>query len=165
MSISEWFQAIGFLTAFRESALVYPIVLSSHLACIGIFGGMILLTDLRLLGLMLTSHPVADIIGRFRVWKRVGFCIMVTLGALLGSSEAVKYAPNPFFWTKMVLLALVGVHALAFRPSVYNNAEEIDRAAQLPARARWAGGLSLALWIGILSMGRLIAYYEGGPKP
>ncbi len=164
MPISESIQNIGFLTAFRESALVYPIVLSTHLTCLAVFGGMILATDLRLLGLALTSHPVSDVIARFRTWKRVGFCIMVTAGALLASSEAVKYAPNPYFWAKMALLALVGVHALVFRPSVYNNGAEIDRAAQIPARARWAGGLSLALWIGILSMGRLIAYYEG-PKP
>src|SRR5215510_5871611 len=146
MTISESIQSIGFLTDFRESALVYPIVLSTHLTFIGVFGGMILMTDLRLLGVALTSHPVADIISRFRIWKRIGFCIMVTAGTVLGTSEAVKYAPNPFFWTKMTLLILVGVHALVFRPIVYNNPEEIDRATQFPARARWAGGLSLALW-------------------
>ena len=160
MTIAESIQSLGFITAFRESALVYPIILSTHLACIAIFGGMILMTDLRLLGIALTSQKVSEVVTRFRPWKRVGFCVMVFAGALLGSAKATEYAPNPFFWVKMCLLGLVGVHALAFRPTVYNNTEAIDRAPTLPRNARLAGALSLIIWLGILSMGRLIAYYE-----
>ena len=164
MSIAESLQSIGFLTAFRESALMYPIVLSTHLACIGVFGGMILMTDLRLLGVALTGFTVSQVVNLFRWWKRVGFCIMVTMGALLATSEAVKYVPNPYFWTKMTLLVLVGVHAFVFRPTVYNRTAEIDAAPTLPGRAKLAGALSLVLWLGILTMGRLIAYYEGDQK-
>lgn len=164
MSVAESLQNIGFLSDFRSSALVYPVVLSTHLTCIAIFGGMILLTDLRLLGVALTKLSVTQVVNLFRVWKRVGFCIMVAMGLLLAASEAVKYAPNPFFWTKMILLLLVGVHALVFRPTVYNRTAEIDAAGTLPRQAKLAGALSLVLWISILSMGRLIAYYEGGQQ-
>ena len=165
MSIAESLQGIGFLTAFRESQLMYPIILSTHLACIAVFGGMILMTDLRLMGIALTKFSVSEVVGRFRMWKRVGFCVMIFAGLLLGCSEAVKYSPNPFFWIKMVLLVFVGVHALAFRPTVYNNTEAIDRSPALPTNAKIAGALSIVIWLGILSMGRLIAYYEGGAKP
>jgi hypothetical protein len=161
VSIAETIQSIGFLTDFRESALVYPVVLTTHLSCIAVFGGMILMTDLRLLGLAMKDRTVTDVVNQFRVWKRVGFCIMVTMGALLASSEAVKYAPNPYFWAKMSLLMLVAVHALIFRPRVYNNTAAIDKEPVLPARAKLAGGLSLVLWLSILTMGRLIGYWEG----
>ena len=33
----------------RESSYAYPIIMSTHLACIAVFGGMILMTDLRLM--------------------------------------------------------------------------------------------------------------------
>jgi uncharacterized membrane protein len=165
MSIAEAIQSIGFLTDFRESALVYPVVLTTHLSCIAVFGGMILMTDMRLLGLAMTRRTVTDVVNQFRFWKRVGFCIMVTAGVLQASSEAVKYSPNPFFWAKMSLLALVGVHALIFRPSVYNNTAAIDKAPKLPTRAKLAGGLSLVLWLGILTMGRLIGYWDGPGSP
>jgi hypothetical protein len=161
VSIAESIQSIGFLTDLRESALVYPVVMSTHLACIAVFGGMILMTDLRLLGVAMTDRPVTDVVNQFRAWKRVGFCIMVTMGALLASSEAVKYSPNPYFWTKMTLLVLVGVHALIFRPLVYNNTAAIDKAPSLPGTAKLAGTLSLVLWLSILTMGRLIGYWEG----
>ena len=41
-------------------AVVYPIVLSTHLACIAIFGGLILITNLRLLGWALSDIPADD---------------------------------------------------------------------------------------------------------
>jgi hypothetical protein len=97
VSISETIQSIGFLTDLRESALVFPIMLTTHLSCIAVFGGMILMTDLRLLGLCMTDRSVTDVVGQFRVWKRVGFCLMVTMGAFLAGSEAAKYSINPFF--------------------------------------------------------------------
>ena len=160
MSIAETIESIGFLTDLRESALVYPIVMTTHLACIAVFGGMILMTDLRLLGIAMTDRSVTQVVDQFRFWKRLGFCIMVTMGALLASSEAVKYSGNPYFWAKMSLLVLVAVHAAIFRPRVYNNTAEIDRAPALPSQAKLAGALSLCLWLGVLTMGRLIGYYE-----
>ena len=160
MSIAEAIQNIGFLTDLRESALVYPIIMTTHLSCIAVFGGLILMTDLRLLNVALRSRPVSDVINQFRVWKRVGFVIMVTMGALLASCEAVKYSDNPFFWCKMACLILVGVHALIFRKTVYNHPEEIDKAPVIPARAKAAGALSLVIWLSVLSFGRPIGYYE-----
>jgi len=166
VGIADTIQSIGFLTDLRESALVYPIVMTTHLTCIAVFGGMILMTDLRLLGIAMKDRSVTDVVNQFRIWKRVGFCIMVTMGALLAGSEAVKYSGNPFFWAKMCFLAMVAVHAIIFRPRVYNNTAAIDKAPSLPGRAKLAGALSLFIWLGVLSMGRLIGYYEGpGPAP
>ena len=160
MTISESIQNIDFLTAIRESALVYPVLLTTHLACIAFFGGMILMTDLRLLGLSLKNLTITEVVGGLRPWKRLGGVMMITAGLLLGSSEAVKYAPNPYFWTKMTILGLIGIHALIFRPIVYNKTEELDRSPAIPTRAKVAASLSLVLWLGMVCMGRLIAYYE-----
>ena len=160
MSIATTIQSVDFLTAIRESALVYPFILSTHLACIAVFGGMILVTDLRLLGLTYKSLSIAEVVNSLKPWKRLGGVIMITMGLLLATSEAEKYSPNPYFWTKMVVLALIGVHALVFRPLVYNHPEELDRSPIIPTRAKAAGALSLVLWTSMFVMGRLIAYYE-----
>ena len=160
MTISHSLQSIDFLTAIRESALVYPVILGTHLACIAAFGGMILMTDLRLLGLTFKSLTITEVVTTLRPWKRLGGGIMITMGLLLAASEAEKYAPNPYFWTKMTLLGLIGLHALIFRPIVYNKTEELDRAPVIPTRAKVAGAISLVLWTGMFTMGRLIAYWE-----
>jgi hypothetical protein len=156
----HWLQSTDFATSIRESALVYPVIMTTHLASIALFGGMILMGDLRLLGIAMTGRPVADVVGCLRVWKRIGFVIMITMGFLLLAAKAELYYPNPYYWLKMTLLALVGVHALVFHRSVYGNLAAIDRAPRIPGIAKTAAAVSLVLWIGLVCAGRWIAYYE-----
>ncbi len=158
-SIAAAIQNTEFFTAMRESQLVYPVTLSIHLTNIGIFGGLILVTNLRLLGLALTGIPVSDIIRGTRPWKWVGFFIQISAGIMLGGAKLLNYYNNPYFIIKMLLLALVAVHAFYFRRSVYRN-PELDKATVMPREAKMAAILSIVLWVGILSMGRWIAYYE-----
>src|SRR5450631_1275550 len=106
---------------------------------------MILMTNLRLLGLTFKSVTITEMVTSLRPWKRLGGTVMIATGLLLATSEAEKYAPNPFFWTKMIILGLIGVHALIFRPIVYNQTEELDRAAVIPTKAKVAAILSLVL--------------------
>jgi hypothetical protein len=167
LSFAHDLQSIGFLTDIRESALVYPVIMTTHLCTIAAFGGMILMTDLRLLGWAMQSRPVSDVVGGLRHWKWLGFCIMITAGLLLGTSEAEKYSTNPYFWIKMTLLALILIHAAAFHSSVYNQAAEkkFDGPQGVPQRAKVAAGMSLILWMGIVTAGRWIGYYEPKDKP
>src|SRR5712692_4682207 len=153
-------QSIDSMIAIRESALVYPIILSTHLSMIAAFGGLILMTDLRLMGVALRNYTVTQVVTGLRPWKHAGLTIMLTAGLLLGGSEADKYYPNPYFWTKMTLLIAAVVHAIVFRRSVYRNTEALDRAPALPTAAKVAGFTSILIWAGIACMGRLIAYYE-----
>ena len=163
-SFMRWLAQRDWAMDFSGSPYAYPIVLATHLCCIAVFGGMILVTNLRLLGWALMDFSISDVIGKLRPLKRLGFVIMISAGFLLGGSEADKYYPNPYFWTKMTLLVLLLVHGLVFRPSVYQNTAALDRAPVLPGRAKLAGALSLVLWVGVVCMGRMIGYYEA-PGP
>ena len=159
-SIAESIENTGFMTAVRETPWVYPIILSIHLICIAVFGGMILMTDLRLLGLGLKDKTVAEVVNGLRPFKRIGFVIIVTCGILQAGSGATQYYVNPYFYIKMGLLVLVGVHAIVFKPAVYNHPEELDKSPLLPTRAKAAAVISLILWVSIPVFGRLIGYYE-----
>jgi hypothetical protein len=158
--LSRAIQDTEFFTALRESALVYPIVMSTHLTAIAIFGGMILMTDLRLLGLAMKSMSISDIMQQTRIWKRIGFVIMVTCGALLAGAKLESYYDNPYFQIKIGFLALVGVHAWVFHKSVYGNTAQLDALPTVPRAAKAAACISLVLWVGILTAGRWIAYFE-----
>ena len=160
LTFAQWVQSTGWATNIRGSWYVYPVILSLHMCAIAFFGAMILVTDLRLLGVVMRKRPVADVVNQLRVPKRVGFVLVATCGLLLASSKAEEYYYNSFFWTKMSLLALVAVHALVFRPRVYNRAAELDAAPRLPGQAKLAGVLSLVLWTCIFCAGRGIGYIE-----
>jgi uncharacterized protein DUF6644 len=157
--IVQWFQDTALGTAIRESAIVFPVILSLHLTGMGLFGGMILMTDLRLLGIALTKHPVSDVVRGLRPWKHLGLTLTATCGILLLWSKAAIYYPNPYLRIKLVLFALVIIHALVFR-SVYRNVEALDRSPAIPGRAKLAAALSLVLWISIVTAGRWIGYWE-----
>ena len=156
----RWLQNTAFATAFRESSLVYPIVLTGHLTGMGLFGGMIAMTDMRLLGWAMRGSSITDVVQQLRIWKQIGFVLVVGCGSMLLSAKAELYYHNPFYWTKMTLLMLVGVHALVFHRSVYGNTEALDRAPKIPVTAKVAACISLFLWVGLVTAGRSIAYWD-----
>jgi hypothetical protein len=160
ISLAKWLQATDLFTYLRESRWPYPIILSLHMVTIAFFGGMIAITDLRLLGLAMRNRPVSDVLDQLRIPKRVGFVVMVTLGFLLFGCKAEEYYYNPFFRAKIALLGFVAVHAAIFRDPVYNAAERLDRSGPLPAKPRVAAILSLILWSAIACMGRGVGYLD-----
>jgi len=155
-SALDWIESTDLSTAIREGALPYPIIGGIHLLAIALFGGMVLVTDLRLLGWAMRRRKVSDIVGQLQMWKWAGFVVVVSTGLLLAWAEPIKLYRSPAFWVKMALLALVGVHALVFRARVYGNTARLDLAET--TEAKLAASLSLLLWTGLIVSGRLIAY-------
>jgi hypothetical protein len=155
-SILEWVESTDLSTAIREGALPYPIIGGFHLLGIALFGGMVLVTDLRLLGWVMRRQLVSDIVEQFRPWKQAGFWLVTITGLLLAWAEPLKLYRSPSFWVKMALLVLVGVHALVFRAGVYAQPEKLNET--VTARAKLAAALSLFLWAGLIVSGRLIGY-------
>jgi hypothetical protein len=159
LSFCLWLQSTAMFTELRGSALVYPSILALHMVALAFFGGMILVTDLRLLGLGLRNYPVADLLDRLRKPKLVGLALMVAFGVLLFGAKAEEYYYNIFFRAKMMILTLILIHWIVFRAGVYRNGPALD-AAGPTGQARLAAISSLALWIGMALCGRGIGYIE-----
>jgi hypothetical protein len=160
LSFAQWIQFTTFFTALRGSANVYPIVMSLHMVGIALFGGMILMTDLRLLGWAMTRRPIADVVNQFRVPKRWGLLLTATCGILMAGSKAEEYYYNAFFRTKLILFALVIVQEFVFYRSVYADPAALDRAPSIPVNAKLAAAISMLLWASIACCGRGIGYIE-----
>jgi hypothetical protein len=160
LSFTQWLQATAFFTALRGSSNAYPIVMALHMVGIALFGGMILMTDMRLLGWGLRKHSIADVVNQFRIPKRWGLLLTVTCGILMFGSKAEEYYYNAFFRAKLILLAVVIIHELVFRRDVYANPSALDQSSGIPGSAKLAAALSLVLWISIACCGRGIGYIE-----
>ncbi len=160
LSFAQWIQATGFFTALRGSAYVYPIVMGLHMVGIAFYGGMVLMTDMRLLGWGMRKRSISDVVDQFRVAKRWGLLLVVTCGILMAGSKAEEYYYNTFFRTKLILLAVVVLFELVFYRSVYANPAALDRTPSTPGTAKMAAALSLLLWISIACCGRGIGYIE-----
>jgi len=158
LTLLQWIQNTDLFVYLRSSAYLYPVILAGHLSTISLFGGMIVLTDLSLLGWIPRRVYAAEVVDGLRVPKRIGLLIAATFGLLLFCCKAEQYYYNVYFRTKLLLLALVALHALVFRSRVYNPPGEMPN-----LQARLAALLSLLLWAGILTAGRAIGYVPAPP--
>jgi hypothetical protein len=123
----------------------YPILLSVHIVALIFVGGMVLVTDLRLLGVGMRNYKASDLVNGLRGLKRVGFVLAAVSGLLLVGAKAEQYRFNPnypWFWVKIALLGLIGVNCLAFRRAPDDS------------KAKLGAGLSILLWIGVICAAR-----------
>jgi hypothetical protein len=144
--------------AIRESLWVYPIIETTHVLGMCLFLGLVAMMDLRLVSATMRSVPVTEVQQRLFPWQMVGLVLMTVSGLLLLLSEPLRFYDNPFFRAKVVLLLLAIVNAVAFHTTVYTRVAQWDAQPVPPMAARLAGGLSLLLWVGVVTAGRMIAY-------
>jgi hypothetical protein len=154
----EWLEGLAWTTAIRESAWGYPLIETSHVASIVAFAGLVIMMDLRLVGLAFTHAPLAQIHKRLFPWQMAGLVPSTATGVLLCCVDPLRFYGNVFFRVKLVLLALAGLNALAFHLKTYRRAERWDEDPQATTTARLAGAVSLLLWSATIVSGRLIAY-------
>ena len=154
----QWLADTPGSIALHESLWVYPIVESVHVLTLCVFLGLTVMLDLRLLGVAFRSARVSEVTRRLLPWTTAGFLIMVASGLLLFYAIPVRTFQNIFFRVKLAMLILAGLNVWVFHSTIYPTVAAWDLDTVPPKRARVAGGLSLALWAGIIVAGRMIAY-------
>ena len=158
LRLCQWLNDTSCSTALRESPWDYYILGAFHILGIGLFGGVVLLGDLRLLGIALRRVRVSQVLDRFRPWKSAGFGVVFASGVLLALSEPLDCYHSRCFWASLLLLALFGANALVFRFGIYRSVTAWDEASSAPAAAQWAAGISLLLLAALVIAGRGIAF-------
>jgi hypothetical protein len=143
--------------AMRHSLWLYPIVEIVHIAGFVLLVGAVAMFDLRLLGFV-SSTSVRALARSLLPWAWVALLLVVPSGVAMFSAHATEFAANPALRVKLVLLVSAGVNALAFHRGVFRSVAAWDQHVPTPGAAKASAALSLAIWIGVISCGRLIAY-------
>lgn len=148
--------AIGVLIA--ESRFAYPIIEGIHLIGLSVSVGLIFLTDLRLMGLILTRVPVENILRHLRPYVLGGFAAIFISGGLLFWSSAARMLESPAFAFKLLFIALAGLNALYFELVIARREQGTQHGNRLPRAFGYAGAASFTLWTLTIVCGRLIPY-------
>lgn len=156
--IFRWIHATSIAVAIRENDFLFPWIESVHVLAITLVVGSIAIVDLRLLGFASVDRTITRLTKDVLPCTWVAFAVAVVTGAALFSSNAVNYAHNFYFQGKMVLLLLAGINMLVFQFLVSRDIEHWQTSSPTPLAARIAGGVSLALWIGVVGFGRWIGF-------
>ena len=137
----------------RESTFGFSFLLTAHVVAMCWFFGLILMMDLRLVGIANLRTRVSEISPRLLPWQVVGFIAMSVTGVALFWAQPLRYFGKTFFWWKMGLMVLAGINALIIHLITHKSEAAWDSRA-----AKFAGFASIVLWIAILALGRLVAY-------
>ena len=142
----------------RESLYGYAAMLTSHAVTMGIFFGLILMMDLRLVGVGSRRSSFSELQKSLFPWQMIFMVLSSITGILLLYSQPMRYYGKAFFWMKMGAIALAGLNALAFHLTAYRSVAVWDTDLKIPAAAKFAGIASIVLWALVLMFGRLTAY-------
>ncbi len=156
--IFQWLYDTPFAQAIRENGVLFPWIESVHVLSIVLVVGSIAVVDLRLLGLASRNRSISKLSGEILPFTWTCFVAAAITGALLFSSNAVKYAHNGFFLAKMSLLVLAFLNMMVFQYITARAIESWDEAPRTPSAVRLAGAISLLTWIAIIACGRWIGF-------
>ena len=157
-ALFRWVQSWPVSQAIATSPWMFPAIECLHVLALAFVVGSIARVDLRLLGIIRRDRPITQMSAELLPYTWVGFALATASGAVLFASQAVRYAGIPYFGVKLALLAVAGLNMLLFQLLTYRGVARWDVTVRPPLPARLAGALSLMLWIGVVTMGRLIGF-------
>lgn len=160
MDFAEFFAALeqsSLAATMRHSLWLYPIVEIVHIFGFAILVGAVVLFDLRLLGFA-SSTSVRALNRSLLPWPWIALLAIVPSGVAMFSAHAVEFADNPALRVKMLLLVAAVMNALMFHRGIFRSVASWDQHYPTPRAAKASALASLAIWIGVISCGRLIAY-------
>ena len=150
-------EGLAIAKAMRENLWLYPSVEIVHIVGFAILVGSVVMFDLRVLGLS-KQVPVRALARHLLPWSVGALLLILPSGLLMFSAHAGDFLNNRAFQLKMALLLAAGINAAIFHTGPFRTAAEWDTNATAPIGARVSVALSIAIWISVISCGRLLAY-------
>lgn len=154
LSFFEWAETSMLGSIGKTYGGVYAIGQSLHLMSLALLGGTVLVTDLRLLNIMLkdvTSEVVAE---NAHKWFRVALILIISTGIFMAAAVATRMYYNPFYWAKMstLLVGIVFVFAIK-RPLLKRPHASIN-----PIVLKTLAVASMVIWFSVAATGRWIGF-------
>lgn len=154
--ILQTIESTGFSTWIRESESPFGFyfVLLLHTFGLSLLVGSNAVIDLRILGAV-PSLPLKPLEWLFKImWA--GFALNATTGVLLLCAYPTKALTNVVFYVKLSLIALAVITMQKLKNEVFDVPDSSEVAVVV--RGRKLAIMSLVLWIGAITAGRLLAY-------
>lgn len=148
---------LGTWVVGADTIWAFPMIITMHTVGLAMIVGPNAVLDLRLLGAA-RGMPVASLRNIFRfMW--VGLAINASTGVALFIAEAADKGFQRIFYIKLTFIALAVIVAVRTKRVVFGD----DPAAAsdfVPDRAKVLAVLSLILWMGAITVGKLMEYIK-----
>jgi uncharacterized protein DUF6644 len=153
-SFLEWLQDLPFSMwiAGSESLLSFPLVLFLHSVGMGLSAGSAYIVCMRLVGVG-RPLPVSSLRIFFKIFWG-GFFLNLVTGSILFAAHATTTGYVPMYYAKLALIVVGMVASVPIRTFVDGEVSD----GVIPPRVKALSVLSLIVWTGVITTGRLIAY-------
>ena len=149
-----WLTTAAVRSFVNDTDWVWPACEAIHFIGLGLSFGVVLLLNLRMLGMM-KAVAFADL-HRTLPWGMLGFGVNLVTGMMFFIAVPEQYTTNPSFQWKILLLVLLGVNLIYMtsrhRVWAVGAGDEAPRAAKVVAAS------TIVLWIGVVYFGRMLPY-------
>ena len=150
----EALDASGLAAFSKASGGVFALVQTVHLASMALLGGMLLVTDLRLLNVVLRGVSADLVVEATRKWINYALAAMILSGIYMSSAVAIKLYFNFFFWSKMTALILSCISLYFIKLPLLERG--VDRLGVWTVRL--IALASLVTWFSVAASGRWIGF-------
>jgi uncharacterized membrane protein len=140
--------------AMTGTRFMWPTCETLHFVGLSLLMGVVLLVDLRMMGLMKSiSFPVLH---RLLPWGILGFGINVLTGMAFFIGQPSQYFNSkPFQW-KIALVLIAGANALYF--TMFDEVWVLAPGDAAPMKAKVAAGSAVVLWVAIMWCGNMLPF-------
>lgn len=157
-AFTQWLDTSALSQWVISSAYLWPALESIHFLGLSLLIGTVGLFDLRLLGFARNIEPKT--LHRLVPIGVLGYGINAITGALFFVGDTGQYVYNAAFHFKMLFMVLTGINVVVFYLTTYRGVEEVEAGGHTPIAAKVIGGVSLLLWLGVITCGRLLTFYR-----
>lgn len=131
------------VTLLNQTQWGFAAIEAVHLLALGLLGGCVILLNMRLLGVGMTSAPPSLMERNLRPWLIGGVLGVLLTGIVIGMLNPEKLYTSPAFFTKMISL----ISALIFTFAVSNNVARQDSGVKLSPVLMITAVVGFAFWL------------------
>jgi hypothetical protein len=137
-----------------ERTWVWPASETVHFIGLWLLLGIVLLVNLRLLGLV-RGIPFSTL-HRLLPWAVLGFVINTITGMLFFIGAPSQYTTNPSFHFKIIFMMAAGINAIYF--TIFEEPWNLGADDVAPMRAKVVAGSTIVFWVGVIYFGRMLPF-------
>lgn len=145
---------IGAVGELMLGEWAWPVCETLHFVGLSLLMGVVLLIDLRMLGLL--GNVEFQTLHRLLPWGILGFGLNVLTGMLFFAGKPAQYTTNTPFQYKMVLVVIAGLNALYF--TVFDEMWTLKAGDDAPFMAKAMASSALLVWAAVLFCGSMMPF-------
>jgi uncharacterized membrane protein len=150
----SWITANGVGLLMTDRTWLWPAFESLHFIGMWLLFGIVLLVNLRMLGMFRQWSFAA--VHRLLPWAALGFAVNTLTGMGFMTAAPHMYAENISFLWKIGFLMLAGINLLY--ATVFEGPWHVESGEDSPLRVKIMGASAIASWLGVMYFGRMLPF-------